>query len=75
MALPDRRLIGLLRTVLLNIKRVITMERKGFENKRNCSECGQRACMAYVNDRLNMRAQRNYIIRCQDTHWKPIDRR
>ena len=51
------------------------MERKGFENKRNCSECGHRQCLARVDEKLKNLAQREAIIKCQNTHWKPIDRR
>lgn len=51
------------------------MERFGYENKRNCSECGQLDCLAIVNKRLSDEKQAQEIKKCQDRFWIPVDRK
>lgn len=48
--------------------------RDGYENKRNCSECGQRFCKAEIDPRCSNETQAHLIRMCQDTNWKPIKR-
>lgn len=52
----------------------MSIPRIGFENKKDCSNCGRKVCLAIVKQKYTNEEQAESIMACQNTYWYPVRR-